>query len=293
MKVLITGSHGQLGSDIYNLLAKKYEVLGFDSKELDISNRVAVQSCISIEHPDILINCAAYTEVDNCEKEKRRPYEVNAKGPEYLAVAMEKISGRLIHISTDYVFDGCKTIPEKYIETDPTSPLSEYGKSKLAGEKAIINYSSNFLILRTAWLYGKRGGNFLKTMLRLAMADPSRELKVVNDQYGSLTWTNTMARQIERVLADTMQGIVHATAEGSSTWYEGACYFLDAMGVSYNFSPCTTAEYPTPTHRPANSILENSRLKEEGISVFGPWQEDIDHFVKLYKKDLIREITSH
>ncbi|MBN4052866.1 dTDP-4-dehydrorhamnose reductase, partial [bacterium AH-315-K15] len=244
MKILITGGHGQLGSDTCTLLAKTHELLSPGSKELDISNSTAVNSIILTQKPDVLINCAAFTAVDKCETEKKQAFEVNTKGPENLAIAMEKIAGRVIHISTDYVFDGHKAATEKYIETDPTAPLSEYGKTKLAGEEAVATHSSNFLILRTAWFYGMKGNNFLKTMLRLAIANPTRETKVVNDQYGSLTWTATMARQIERVLPDTMQGIVHSTAEGSSTWYEGACYFLDAMGVPYNLSPCTTAEYP-------------------------------------------------
>ncbi len=289
MKILITGGHGQLGSDVSTLLGKEHQVISVGSKELDISNKAAVESIILTEQPNVLINCAAYTAVDNCETEKERAFEVNAQGPEKLAIAMEKIAGRLIHVSTDYVFDGNKAAIENYIESDFTSPLSEYGRSKLAGEEAISAHSSNYLILRTAWLYGKEGNNFLKTMLRLAMADPTRELKVVNDQYGSLTWTATLARQIEAILSDTMQGIVHATAEGFSTWYEGACYFLDAMEVPYKLSPCTTAEYPTPAHRPSNSILENNRLKQAGLSVFSSWQDDINHFIKLYKEELIKE----
>lgn len=286
MKIFITGGHGQLGSDVSTLLGKEHNVISVGSKELDISNRAAVESVICKERPDVLINCAAYTAVDKCETEKDRAFAVNAKGPENLAVAMEAIAGRLIHVSTDYVFDGNKAATESYIECDRTAPLSEYGRSKLAGEKAISDNSSNHLILRTAWLYGRKGNNFLKTMLRLSMANPTRELNVVNDQFGSLTWTATLARQIKAVLSDTMQGIAHATAEDSSTWYEGACYFLDAMEVPYNLSPCTTKEYPTPAHRPSNSILENSRLKQAGLSVFKSWQEDIDRFVKLYKKEL-------
>jgi len=293
MKIIITGGHGQLGSDVSTLLSKKHNVISIGSKELDISNKAAVESIILKEQPNVLINCAAYTAVDNCETEKERAFEVNAKGPENLAIAMESITGRLIHISTDYVFDGNKAATENYVESDPTSPLSEYGRSKLTGEDSINSHSSNHLILRTAWLYGKNGNNFLKTILKLAIADPKRELKVVNDQYGSLTWTDTLARQIETVLSNTMQGIVHATAEDSSTWYEGACYFLDTMEVPYNLSPCTTAEYPTPAHRPSNSILENNRLKQAGFSVFNSWQEDINHFVKLYKDDLIKEATQH
>lgn len=293
MRILITGGTGQLGSDVYELLNKSHDVFSLGSKELDISNSVAVSSTISKIQPDVLINCAAYTAVDHCETEKTRAFEVNTRGPENLALATEKLSGRILHISTDYVFDGYKSSTDSYNETDATAPLSEYGRTKLAGEKAIATHSSNFLILRTAWLYGQRGNNFLKTMLRLAMADPNRELKVVDDQYGSLTWTATLARQIESLLTDRMQGIVHATAEGSSTWYEGARYFLDAMGIPYSISPCTTAEYPTPAHRPANSILENSRLKQEGLSVFKHWQEEIDHFVAQHGQDLIQEATLH
>ncbi|MBU0961518.1 MAG: NAD(P)-dependent oxidoreductase, partial [Proteobacteria bacterium] len=169
------------------------------------------------------------------------------------------------------------------------APLSQYGRSKLAGEQAVTEISSDHLILRTAWLYGWGGKNFLKTMLRLALADPSRELKVVNDQHGSLTWTATLARQIETVLTSDLQGIVHATAEGSSTWYQGACYFLDAMEISHNLVPCSTSEYPTPAHRPANSILENRRLKQAGLSIFNSWQGDIDAFVRLYRKELLQE----
>ncbi len=293
MKIFITGGHGQLGRDVNTLLSKEHNVVSLGSKELDISSRAAVESVIRKERPDVLINCAAYTAVDNCETEKDQAFAVNAKGPENLAIAMEVIAGRLIHISTDYVFDGNKAANENYIESDPTAPLSVYGQSKLAGEEAISVHSSNHLILRTAWLYGIKGNNFLKTMLKLALTDSTRELKVVNDQFGSLTWTATLARQTEAVLSNTMQGIAHATAEDASTWYEGACYFLDAMAIPYNISPCTTKEYPTPAHRPANSILENNRLKQAGLSVFKTWQEDIDHFVKLYKKELIKEATPH
>jgi dTDP-4-dehydrorhamnose reductase len=293
MKIFITGGHGQLGRDVGALLGKKHDIVTAGSKELDISNRAEVESIICREQPDVLINCAAYTAVDNCETEKERAFAVNAKGPENLAIAMDAIAGRLVHISTDYVFDGNKAANKNYIESDPTTALSVYGQSKLAGEEAINDHSSNHLILRTAWLYGRKGNNFLKTMLRLAIADPTRELKVVNDQFGSLTWTATLARQIEAVLSDTMQGIAHATAEESSTWYEGACYFLEAMEIPYNLSPCTTAEYPTPAHRPLNSILENNRLKQAGLSVFKSWKKDIDLFVKLHKEELIKEVTLH
>ena len=289
MKILITGGHGQLGHDVSQVLEREHKVVPCSSQELDISSQAAVDAAIAALHPDLVINCAAYTAVDNCENEKELAWKVNARGPENLARGMEARGGRLIHISTDYVFDGNKPITESYTEEDPVGPLSEYGSSKLAGEQAVTEISSDHLILRTAWLYGWQGKNFLKTMLRLALADPYRELRVVNDQYGSLTWTATLARQIQAVLTSDLQGIAHATAEGASTWFQGACYFLDAMEVPHNLVPCSTSEYPTPAHRPTNSILENRRLKQAGVSLFTSWQQDIDAFVRQYKEELLQE----
>ncbi len=289
MKILVTGGHGQLGYDVTTLLNKKHIVISYGSKELDIGNRKRVEKTITDEQPEIIINCAAYTAVDNCEAEKELAWRVNSLGPENLATCAEMIGARLIHISTDYVFDGKKTPEKTYLESDMVQPLSEYGKSKLAGEDAIMQFASNPLILRTAWLYGISGNNFLKTMLRLALSDPEKEIKVVDDQYGSLTWTATLARQIEQLLDVSIKGIVHATATGSCTWYQGACYFLAAMQVPHNLIPCTTADYPTPAHRPQNSILTNSRLEEASISVFSPWQEDIDLFVQEHKEKLLNE----
>ncbi len=289
MKILITGGKGQLGQDVTTLLEKKHTVICCSSKELDIGNRLMVEKAFTNHRPEIIINCAAYTAVDNCETEKELAWRVNAVGPENLALSCEATGSRLIHISTDYVFDGKKPVDTSYTESDPVMPLSEYGKSKLAGEDAIARFAADSLIIRTAWLYGLKGNNFLKTMLRLALADPERELKVVNDQYGSLTWTATLAEQIQAVLTSEIHDIVHATADGSSTWYEGACYFLDSMGVPYRLTPCSTAEYPTPAHRPGNSILENKRLNDAGVSVFRSWQEDIDRFVASYKDTLLQE----
>ncbi len=188
-----------------------------------------------------------------------------------------------------YVFDGYKEVPNPYLETDTPNPLSEYGKSKLAGEEVVAEYAPNHVILRTAWLYSATGKNFLKTILKLALSDPDRELKVVDDQYGSLTWSYTLALQIQKLVQSDLRGIMHTTAEGYSSWYEAARYFLDGMKVPYKMVPCTTAEYPTPAHRPANSILANQVLLDAGISTFVSWQEDIDTFIDKYKKQLLNE----
>jgi dTDP-4-dehydrorhamnose reductase len=287
MKLLITGAGGQLGQDCVRLMRTRHDICALTSTQLNITQADAVRHTVQEVLPDVVINCAAYTAVDACETEQSCCMAVNAHGVANLADACDESGCRLIHISTDYVFDGAKLVSEPYTEEDAVAPISAYGRSKLAGEEAIAARMEDYLILRTAWLYGIGGKNFLKTMLRLAMADPKRMIKVVNDQFGSLTWAMTLAMQIEQVVASDLTGIAHATAEGHSTWYAGAKYFLEAMQVEFSLAPCTTAEYPTPAKRPAHSILENSRLKEHGLNVMRPWQEDVDEFVRLHRDELL------
>jgi len=289
MKIVIIGENGQLGTDCLTLLSRDHQAVGCDIPQINIGDRESVDLFMDKNQPDVIINCAAYTAVDNCEKEVDLTWQINAEGPKFLALAAARLNSRLIHISTDYVFDGYKEIPEPYLESDTPTPLSQYGKSKLAGEEMVTEFAPDHAILRTAWLYSAFGKNFLKTMLKLAVSDPDRELKVVNDQYGSLTWSYTLALQIQKLVQSDLQGIMHTTAEGYSSWYEAARYFLDRMDVPYNMRPCTTAEYPTPAHRPANSILANKVLLEAGLSTFVSWQEDIDTFVAEFKERLLDE----
>ncbi|MCI5123671.1 MAG: dTDP-4-dehydrorhamnose reductase [Candidatus Electrothrix sp. AR5] len=291
MNILITGAGGQLGQDCLKVMGEEHTVCGRSSGQLDITQPGQVQQKIQTLRPDVVVNCAAYTAVDTCESEQAACWAVNVDGAANLAEACAVNGARLIHISTDYVFAGDKPVPEPYTELDPVGPLSVYGKSKLAGEQAIADRMNNFLILRTSWLYGMGGNNFLKTMLRLAMADPGRTIRVVDDQHGSLTWTMTLARQIKQLLASELTGIAHATAENSSTWYAGAKYFLQSLGVAFSLEPCATAEYPTPAPRPANSILENSFLKEHNMNLMQDWQQDIDAFVELYRDELVAQFS--
>lgn len=289
MNVLITGAGGQLGRDCIQVMQPDHTVHACSSTQLNITRPQQVQGTIQSLQPDLVINCAAYTAVDACEQEQESCRAVNEYGPGNLAAACAGIGCRLIHISTDYVFDGNRKIPESYEEQDLPSPLSMYGSSKLAGEQNIARNMDDFLILRTAWLYGMGGKNFLKTMLRLAVADPNRTVRVVNDQYGALTWTRTLARQIQQVMDSNLRGIAHATAGDYCTWFEGARYFLTAMDVEFSLAPCTTREYPTPAHRPINSILANRRLQECGLDIMQGWQQDIDDFVAVYREDLLQE----
>lgn len=289
MKVVIIGAGGQLGSDCCSLLSAGNETIGCDIPRVDIGNKASVDDYLDDTRPDVIVNCAAYTAVDACETESRLAWSINAEGPGHIAKAAKRLGSRLIHISTDYVFDGHREVPAPYIESDATNPLSVYGRSKLAGERAVAEGVDNHVILRTAWLYSAVGKNFLKTILKLAVSAPDRELKIVDDQYGSLTWSHTLTEQIRNLLNSELTGIIHATSEGYSTWYQAACYFLEAMKVPCNLRPCTTAEYPTPAHRPANSILENKVLKDAGISVFVSWQEDVDRFVAQHRTNLLAE----
>ncbi|MBU1568099.1 MAG: dTDP-4-dehydrorhamnose reductase [Proteobacteria bacterium] len=292
MKIVIIGAGGQLGSDCCNLLSANNQTIGCDLPRIDIGSKASVDAYLNETRPDVIVNCAAYTAVDACETELDLSWKINAEGPKFLAQAAEELGSRLIHISTDYVFDGTKPAPQAYIETDTPNPLSQYGRGKLAGEQAVAKYCANHVILRTAWLYSAYGKNFLKTILKLVLGNPERQLKVVDDQHGALTWSLTLTQQINRILRSDLTGIMHATSEEHSTWYGAACYFLDAMGVSYSMRPCTTAEYPTPAHRPANSILENKVLKDAGIATFVSWQEDIDKFVAGNREQLLAEARS-
>lgn len=289
MKILIIGSGGQLGTDCVEILQKDYEIVPIDYPQIDIGSRTSVEGVLHASAPEVIINCAAYTAVDKCETEQEAAWKINADGPRYIAECAAKKGYRVIHISTDYVFDGKKGLPEPYFEDDQVNPLSEYGKSKLAGEEETLKFVPEAIILRTAWLYSAHGPNFLKTMLKLALSDPARPFKVVNDQFGSLTWSYTLARQIERLLDSSLTGIFHTTSEGYSSWYEAACYFLAKMAIPHSFVPCTTAEYPTAAHRPTNSILSNTVLERNNLSVFKSWQEDVDLFVTQHKKTLLEE----
>lgn len=291
MNILITGARGQLGQDCNRVLAARHHLHALSSRQLDISDREQVSRCLEALRPDIVINCAAYTAVDGCETDRENCWRTNGDGPGIVAGACARTGARMIHISTDYVFDGAKPVPEPYQETDPVHPISEYGASKEAGERQVREKLDNHLIVRTSWLYGINGGNFLKTMLRLAVNDPKRTIRVVNDQHGSVTWTYRLARQIEALLDTSLTGTVHATAEGSCTWYEAARHFLQTMQVPCEMEPCTTAEYPTPARRPRNSILENSRLKKEGVNLMVSWQEDVVKFAARYREQLLAEVS--
>ena len=288
MKILITGADGQLGRDC-QLILKNHEIIALNRKQLDICQADAINEIVGRQRPDAIINCAAYTKVDDCEANRIIAWQINAVGPGLLAAAATA-NTRLFHISTDYVFDGCRVPPQGYVETDATNPESCYGASKLAGEEAIQKIGRRYVILRTAWLYGFHGRNFLKTILRVARQKPHQELRIINDQFGTPTWTYRLAEQIALLLNQpTAQGIYHATSEGYATWYQFAQEYFALLGVDHPIIPCQRTDYPAPAKRPTNSILGNQRLKEAGLNCFRDWRADLATYVQQHREQLLEE----
>ena len=282
-KILITGSMGQLGLELSHLLREQesYETLetvrvsgSKDIIELDITDEIAVSSIIDDFRPNIIINCAAMTAVDLCESQEDKAYKINALGPKYLALGAEKVGAKMIHISTDYVFDGQTTSP--YIEKDPTGPNTVYGKTKLAGEQFVLENCSKSFVIRTAWLYGQ-GKNFPRTMLRLAKE--GRDIKVVADQFGSPTSALELARVVTFLMGTESYGVYHASCEGKISWYEFALKIFEEAGVEVSVEPIPTSQYPTPARRPMYSVLDNKALRDCHNYYMKEWKEAFSEFM--------------
>jgi dTDP-4-dehydrorhamnose reductase len=290
MKLLIAGSRGQLGTDCMAVLGADHHVRGMDLPELDVTESASIAGALEAFGPDAVLNCAAFTNVDACESNREAAWRVNAEAPRLLAAAVRARGGLLLHLSTDYVFDGNRPLPQSYREEDPAGPLSHYGVTKLAGERAIQEVGCRYIILRTAWLYGRHGGNFPKTILRRALGTPTKPLRVVNDRYGSPTWSYRLALQIQKLITARGQGVYHATAEGYCSWFDFARRFLAAVGVTHDVQPCKGSDYPAPAPRPTNSILENARLKADGLNLMVPWEQDVDEFGRQHRDALLAEL---
>lgn len=271
MKVLVIGSAGQLGHDLLKTLAPSHDVTGVDIGEIDITDPASVQGVVRDQDADTVINCAAYTNVDSCESDSDKAWAVNADGAGNTARACAEAGAALIHISTDYVFDG--TNKEPYLEDDPTSPLGEYGRGKLAGEELVRReLPDGHLIVRTAWLFGSTGQNFVKTMLKLGRERD--QLKVVDDQTGSPTYTGHLALAL-KALAETrldQPGIYHMTNSGHCSWHDFATGIFSLAGIEVDLQPTTSEEFGSPTPRPAYSVLANTRAPEISLP---PWRQGL------------------
>jgi dTDP-4-dehydrorhamnose reductase len=278
MKILLLGARGMLGRDLQPVLAVRHEVIGKDIQDLDIADSEAVGSEIAKLRPDAVLNLAALTDVDGCESRREQAFAVNAQGAGNVARASAAAGARLIHLSTDYVFDGKSPIP--YPEEASPHPLNVYGESKLEGERAVGAAGGNTLILRTAWLYGRHGKNFVDTMLRLA--SQQEELRVVNDQKGSPTFTRDLSWAIAQLLERDVRGIIHVTNSGSCTWFEFTEKILTLKPPPdrrVRVLPISSSELNRPARRPAFSTLDCSRFEKVTGRRMKTWEEGLREYL--------------
>ena len=281
-RIMLTGKNGQVGWELQRTLAPLGEVVALDRRQLDLSDSKQIRELVREIKPNLIVNAAAYTAVDKAESEPEIAMAINGVAPGILAEEAKRIGAAIIHYSTDYVFDGNKTSP--YTEDDTPNPLNEYGRTKLAGEQAVKAAGAPYIILRTGWVYGTRGKNFLLTILRLA--HEREEIRIVDDQTGAPTWSRMLAEATAQILSDdynalaAKRGIYHMTASGSTTWYgfSKAILALDPNSneqVCKYVRPISSAEYPIPARRPAYSVLSNAKLKAAFEVALPGWEQGL------------------
>ncbi len=265
MKILITGAKGMLAKAVIDQFKDNNELILTDVSELDITDENNTNEFITRIKPEYIINCAAYTAVDKAEEDIELAKKVNSIGPKNLAIAAKKNDAILIHISTDYVFNGELDISKSYIEDDEIAPVTVYGKTKAEGEKNIIENCDKYYILRTAWLYGD-GNNFVRTMIKLGKE--KEEINVVSDQHGSPTYTVDLASIISQVIEKKLPyGIYHSTNEGFTTWYDFTKKIYEIANINCKVNPVTSEEFIRPAKRPKNSKMSKSKLLENGVII--------------------------
>jgi len=276
MKILVTGADGQLGSAVISELERrKIPYIGVDISDMDITCRKSVFDCLRLHEPSCVIHCAAYTAVDNAENEPDLCMRVNADGTEYIAAACLDTNSKMIYISTDYVFGGDGDTPHEI--DSPKSPLSVYGKSKLAGEGAVQQILEKYCIVRTSWVFGKNGNNFVKTMLRLAQTGD--EINVVSDQVGSPTYVSDLAILLCDMALAEKYGIYHATNEGFCSWAVFAEEIMRLAGSECKIIPIPSEQYPSKATRPKNSRLSKASLDEAGFSRLPNWKDALERML--------------
>ena len=268
-KILVTGANGMLGQDLCPILEDSgYEVIETDIDTLDITNSKIVSDVLKENKPDIVIHCAAYTNVDKAEEDLHTAELINVTGTENIAEACGKLGITLVYISTDYVFDGTKNEP--YKPNDRTNPINNYGMTKYEGEEAVRSLCEKYYVARTSWLYGHHGKNFVETMLSLA---DKPEIKVVDDQIGCPTWTVELANGIVKILSKPY-GTYHICGSGHTSWYGFAREIFVQSGLNVNLIPCTTYEFPRPAKRPSYSVMDNDKICRN-------WQAALKDYIEL------------
>lgn len=294
MKILVAGGNSQLAKEIKYIIDKgssslgdidsriiKGEVISLSREELDITDLNMVKEVINNTKPDVIINCAAYTNVDGCESDFKGAFKVNALGPRNLAIAAKEANSKLLHISTDYVFDGKGTSP--YKEYDRINPKSVYGKTKALGDDYVREFCDKYFIVRTSWLYGRFGKNFVYTISNLG--DKNDSIKVVNDQLGNPTNCEDLAYNILKLIVTEEYGIYHCTGEGICSWYDFAVEIIKLKGCHCKVEPCTTEEYPRPAKRPTYSALDNLMLECTIGNTMRYWKDALKDFFQSQIND--------
>lgn len=277
IRAAVTGAQGQLGKDMVECLENKgYDVLGFGKSDLDITNYEQAKDILTRYKPDVIIHAAAYTKVDLAETEADVAYNINGYGSRNLAVIAENLGAKLVYVSTDYVFDGQGSTP--YDEFQETSPVNIYGKSKLIGEQFVEQFHSRFFIVRTSWVYGIHGNNFVKTMLKLA--EDKDSLSVVSDQVGCPTYTKDLAACIEQLIQTEKYGIYHVSNSGSCSWFEFAKAIFELANKPVEVNPVSTSEFPRPAKRPSYSVFAHRALKQNGFDEMRNWKDALADFLK-------------
>lgn len=276
--ILVVGAKGMLGSDLLSLLGERGR--GVDLPEIDITDLVSVQRVLTVLKPSVVVNCAAYTDVDGCESNSETAMQVNAEGVAFLAMISREIGARLVQVSTDYVFDGSKGSP--YREDDLPRPLNIYGESKLAGELN-VDVNPDNLVVRTQWLYGLQGKNFVETMLRLAQEKD--HVSVVDDQIGAPTWTVDLARGIIALIEAGCRGTYHVANSGATSWNGFARAIFAEAGLTVQVEPMTTEQLGRPARRPLHSTLDCGKLTADTGLTLQPWQDALRHYLALRGKE--------
>lgn len=285
MRVLVIGANGQLGLEVCNVLEGEYEVIPATREDADITNLDQVLSLVDKTSPEAIINTAAYTDVDGCEKDKEKAFLINALGARNVAIAAREVDAKLVHISTDYVFDGTKEGP--YREYDPPSPLNTYGWSKFLGEQLVKEQNPRSFILRVAWLYSAHRKNFVKTMLKLARE--RQEIRVVSDQRGNPTFAGDVARQIQVLLDTHSYGLYHCVSQGSCSRFEFAKEIFRIAGLNVKLIPVKSSEFPTVARRPPHSVLENFMLKIQDLDIMPHWLESLERELPKIMEEVEKE----
>lgn len=274
-KILVTGSNGQLGKE-FQQIAVSFPQLNFiflSKEDLPVHNFDGVRTFFREQHPQYVINCAAYTAVDKAEQEKELAFQINAEAVGVLAAVCKEYHTKFIHISTDYIFDGTNSIP--YKEDSPTNPQSIYGASKLEGEKQALQFNPDSIIIRTSWVYSAFGKNFVKTMVKLLRE--KEEINVVNDQFGSPTYAADLAEAIMQIISEAQwqPGIYHYSNDGVISWYQFVEYIKELSGSLCKINPISTSHYPTPAKRPAYSALDKRKIQEVYGCRIKNWQDSL------------------